>query len=137
MMFDGFEAGCAARTVYGEARGEGADGMKAVAHVLLNRLTDGRWGKSMGAVCLAPYQFSCWNPNDPNRKLMLGLFSGDQALAPAIAAFGDANAEQQAGVDPTGGATHYYADTIPVPNWTVGATQTAHIGHHIFWRNVK
>lgn len=138
-MFDGFEVGCAARTIWGEARGEGADGMRAVAHVLLNRAQDGRWGLSLGAVCLAPYQFSCWNPSDANRQKMLDMFSGDLSLAPAISAFGDANAERQNGVDPTGGATHYHADTIPAPLWAsglLGAIQTAHIGHHIFYKNV-
>jgi len=137
MIFDGFEFGCAARTIWGEARGEGLDGMKAVGHVLLNRVKDGRWGPSLGAVCLAPWQFSCWNIADPNRRPMLSMFSGDPALADATKAFGDANAENEGGMDPTGGATHYYADTIGVPKWTAGATQTAHIGHHIFWRNVK
>ncbi len=137
MTFDGFEFGVAARTIWGEARGEGADGMKAVAHVLLNRVKDGRWGPSLGAVCLAPWQFSCWNIADPNRRPMLSFFSGDQALSAPTAAFGDANAESAAGTDPTGGATHYYADTIAPPAWTKGAAQTAHIGHHLFFKNVK
>jgi N-acetylmuramoyl-L-alanine amidase len=135
-MFDGFEVGCAARTIWGEARGEGAAGMRAVAHVLLNRAQDGRWGLSLGAVCLAPYQFSCWNLKDPNRAKMLGMFSGDIELTAPTAAFGDANAERQQGIDPTGGATHYYADTSHAPDWANGAIQTAHIGHHIFFKHV-
>lgn len=136
-MFDGFESGVASRTIWGEARGEGDSGMQAVAHVLLNRLVDGRWGKTMGLVCLWPAQFSCWNIGDPNRVEMLGLLSGDPLLAGATAAFGNANTEQQTGVDPTAGATHYYADTIAAPFWTKGAKQTAHIGHHLFWKNVR
>lgn len=137
MAFDGFEVGCAVRTIWGEARGEGSDGMKAVGHVLLNRVKDGRWGPSLGAVCLAPWQFSAWNIGDRNRLPMLSLFSGDQALASATAAFGDANAEQQQGIDSTKGATHYFADTIAPPAWSIGATQTAHIGHHVFFKGVK
>ena len=64
----------AARTVYGEARGESEKGRLAVACVLWNRLRAQRphYGrKSLSAVCLKPWQFSCWNRNDPNRdKLM-------------------------------------------------------------------
>ncbi|NSX07100.1 cell wall hydrolase [Pseudomonas lini] len=39
--------------------------------------------------------------------------------------------------DPTGGATHYYATTLPkAPAWTVGAKQTFRLGHHVFFRDV-
>ena len=33
---------------------------------------------SPSSACLAPYQFSCWNPNDPNRSVIeaLGPVSG-------------------------------------------------------------
>lgn len=134
-MFDGFELGCAARTIYGEARGEGDDGMKAVAHVILNRVTDGRWGPSLGSVCLAPYQFSCWNLNDPTRHAMLSMFSGDIVLAAAEAAFGDANAEQQGGTDPTNGATHYRRIGTPAA-WADGHTPCATIGHHEFFKAI-
>lgn len=140
MIFDGFEFGCAARTIWGEARGEGDAGMRAVAHVLLNRLIDGRWGKALGAVCLAPYQFSCWNASDPNRALMLNMFTGNLKLGPCIVAFGDANAERDKGIDPTNGAMWYFADTILPPAWADpahGAVQTAHIGHHIFFKGVR
>ena len=75
MSFDSFETSCAIRTIWGEARGEGEPGMTAVAHVLLNRLKDGRWGTALGSVCLAPYQFSCWNIGDPNRARMLAFAS--------------------------------------------------------------
>lgn len=127
------EVQIAARTIWGEARGEGDAGIGAVAHVLLNRVNDGRWGKTLFEVCTAPWQFSCWNKADPNRPHMLALDDDDPVLQECIAAINYAPGEP----DQTGGATHYYADTIPVPNWTAGATQTAHIGHHVFWRNVK
>ncbi len=39
--------------------------------------------------------------------------------------------------DPTGGATHYYATTMPrPPAWVKGATFTVQIGAHRFYRNV-
>ena len=35
-----------ALTLYGEARGEGVEGRIAVANVIRNRLTSGRWGET-------------------------------------------------------------------------------------------
>ena len=123
--------GTAARTIWGEARGEGAMGMAAVGHVLLNRLATGRWGKTLSDVCLRPYQFSCWNIGDPNRALVLEL--GDVELAAEFAALEEAGAE----VDITGGATHYYAAGTQTPNWVEGADFTVQIGRHRFYTNVR
>jgi len=55
-----------ARTIYDEARGEGLEGMKAVAAVILNR-SDGT-PESMKEICLKPFQFSGWN----NEKMVKG-----------------------------------------------------------------
>ena len=39
--------------------------------------------------------------------------------------------------DPTGGATHYYATTMPkAPGWAARAKQTLKLGHHIFFKDV-
>jgi spore germination cell wall hydrolase CwlJ-like protein len=39
--------------------------------------------------------------------------------------------------NPTGGATHYYATTMPkAPAWTSGAKQTLKLGNHVFFKNV-
>ena len=65
-----------ARTVFGEARGECLSGQEAVASVILNRVAfSGRrggywWGNTVYEVCHKPWQFSCWNQNDPNRRLL-------------------------------------------------------------------
>jgi spore germination cell wall hydrolase CwlJ-like protein len=48
-----------ARTIYDEARGEGYNGMKAVANVILNRSAG--TPESMKAICLKAWQFSGWN----------------------------------------------------------------------------
>jgi spore germination cell wall hydrolase CwlJ-like protein len=48
-----------ARTIYDEARGEGYDGMKMVAKVILNRSAG--TPESMKAICLKAWQFSGWN----------------------------------------------------------------------------
>lgn len=131
-----FSREIAARTVWCEARGEGAAGMAAVAHVLWNRTRDGRWGPSLTSVCLSPYQFSCWNTADPNRWSMGRLADGD----PVLQACRDAIDRAANDADPTGAATHYLtADVLEhgAPLWVTGATRTAQIGHHVFFKGVK
>lgn len=129
-----------ARTLWGEARGEGLAGMVAVAWSIRNRVDDGKdkswWGEGYVGVCQKPYQFSCWNKNDPNYPFL----SGVKPIPAAEFAMCRLAAEQVIGglePDPTGGATHYYATTMPkAPGWTVGAEQTLKLGHHIFFRDV-
>ncbi len=75
-----------ARTIWGEARGEGIAGQIAVGWCIRNRVemdlhNDGRpdwWGEGYEGVCRAPWQFSCWNKNDPNFPYLVG-----QKLIPA------------------------------------------------------
>lgn len=133
-----------ARTLWGEARGEGLQGQIAVAWSIRNRVemdlhNDGKpdwWGEGYAGVCLKAWQFSCWNKNDPNFPYLSGAkqipfreFAQAQIAADLVI-----DGKQP---DPTGGATHYYATTMPKPpNWIVGAKQTLKMGHHIFFRDV-
>ncbi len=48
------------RTIWGEARGEGRNGMLHVGSVILNRVDSGRWDDSIKEVVLAPSQFTTW-----------------------------------------------------------------------------
>jgi len=58
-----------AKTIYGEARGQAVLDRLAVGAVIRERaLRPGWWGRGFEGVCLAPYQFSCWNEGDPNRE---------------------------------------------------------------------
>lgn len=124
----------ALRTLWGEARGEPREGQLAVAHVFLNRVKDGRWGKSLATVCLASMQFSCWNASDPNRALMAAL-QDDGAELEKLKSVLD---EARKGSDPTQGATHYFSTSmIQPPKWSIGATHTGQIGRHRFYRDVK
>lgn len=130
-----------ARTLWGEARGEGPAGQVAVAWTIRNRVNDGNprswWGEGYAGVCQAPWQFSCWNKNDPNYPYL----SGAKQIPPSQYALVMRNAKlvvDGATPDPTGGATHYYAKSMKTaPKWTVGAKQTVTIGNHIFFRDVK
>lgn len=54
-------------TIYGEARGESYEGKVAVASVIMERVKHRAWdGEDIQEVCLMPYQFSCYLPDDPN-----------------------------------------------------------------------
>jgi|TARA_B110001454_G_scaffold188103_1_gene185878 spore germination cell wall hydrolase CwlJ-like protein len=66
-----------AQTILGEARGEGEAGMYAMACVIAQRSI--AWGKTPTQVCLKKWQFSCWNPNDPNRARLPQLLDIPQA----------------------------------------------------------
>lgn len=125
----------AARTMWQECRGEPLEGREAVAHVIKNRLETGRWGPSLASVCLWRGQFSGWYmPHDPNFEGACNLGEGAPALTAMRALIQGAMSGEP---DPTGGATHYYADTIPAPAWVEGATFCCQIGHHRFYKDVK
>lgn len=124
-----FHDGIAARTIFGEARGEGTVGMTAVAHVIKNRLNAGRFGQTVAEVCLAPFQFSAWNQNDPNRKLLLR--ANDNDLTVALGCWRDAFNSS----DPTFGSTHYKVVGVQA-FWSVGHSPAATIGHHEFYNDV-
>lgn len=65
-----------AKTIYGEARGESVETMLAVGWVIRNRLYSGHYGGTYKDVVLQPKQFSCWNKNDPNYKVIKGRIKG-------------------------------------------------------------
>lgn len=129
-----------ARTLWGEARGEGLAGQIAVGWTIRNRVNDGKtnswWGEGYAGVCLKAWQFSCWNKNDPNYPFLSGIkpiSAGEFAIAlRAASAVIDGRAP-----DPTGGATHYYATTMSrAPAWAAKAKQTLTLGHHVFFKDV-
>ena len=100
-----------ARTIYGEARGESISGMEAVASVVLNRVAFAKrrgcfwWGNSIAEVCRAPKQFSCWNRNDPNYRLICRVADTDIVFCICKRIAGRAVAGLLE--DKTNGATHY------------------------------
>jgi len=129
-----------ARTLWGEARGEPVRGIEAVAAVVVNRVRRAVaaggfwWGGSVIAVCRKPWQFSCWNPSDPNRAKLLAVKADDPVFATCLRVARRA----VAGVlpDPTGGATHYHRTGIH-PAWAAGSLPSAEIGRHLFFNDVE
>lgn len=127
-----------ARTLWGEARGEGTAGMEVVASVILNRVQVAQdkggqywWGNDIISVCQKPYQFSCWNRSDPNYRRLLEVTDSNIHFATAIRIARRAVVGTLA--DSTQRATHYHADYI-APSWARGQTPTLTLGRHIFYR---
>jgi spore germination cell wall hydrolase CwlJ-like protein len=121
----------ATMTVYMEASGEGPEGMLAVAYVLVNRKDV--HGGTLASVCLRPFQFSCWNTDDPNRGRIAALNDDDLTLAQAENAVTTAINETES--DPTRGATNYYATSMRTPpDWASRMTFTVEIGKHRFYK---
>lgn len=136
----GGEHDTVARTLWGEARNQGATGMQAVAHVIFNRAADRRWRGQGGlaAICLQPAQFSCWNAADPNRQKCLDVTTADPQFQLAINTVSQVDASRRQsppGTDPTLGATHYHAVGV-LPAWALVGERTVTIGQHIFYRHV-
>lgn len=141
----------AARTLWQEARGEPLSGQQAVAHVIVNRLKDGRWGNTLGSVCLWHAAFSGWfSPrlvggkavHDPNFAAACSLANDDVLLTSLAGLIG---AAMGGAPDPTGGATHYFAKGTPQPDWVGGdpangvpaAYFCGQFGGQLFYKNVK
>lgn len=133
------EADVFARTIWGEARGEGVKGMEAVAAVILNRVAVAEekgsfwWGNNVIQVCQKPYQFSCWNRSDPNFKKLQSVDEKDLHFATALRIA--RRALCGCIKDHTDGATHYHTRDI-LPYWAKGEEPLCEIGHHIFYRLV-
>jgi N-acetylmuramoyl-L-alanine amidase len=126
-----------ARTLWGEARGEGASGMEAVACVILNRVKHAQerggywWGNDIISVCQKPYQFSCWNRSDANYRKLLDVTQKDLHFATALRIARRAVAG--ALTDITNNATHYHEKSIS-PSWSKGETPVFTLNNHIFYR---
>lgn len=127
-----------ARTLYGEARGEGLDGLEAVANTIINRVKVAKekngnfwWGSDIISVCKKPYQFSCWNQNDINKKKLETITTKDKVFATCLRIARKAIA----GIlkDSTHGATHYHTKAIE-PFWAKNQIPDAEIGNHLFYR---
>jgi Cell Wall Hydrolase len=122
---------CLAQAVYYEAAGEGDDGERAVAQVVLNRMRHPGYPAS---VCGVVYQGA-----DRGSGCQF-TFACDGSLlrtpAPSLWARARKIAEQAlAGkvFAPVGHATHYHADYV-LPYWADSLDKTVQIGRHIFYR---
>jgi hypothetical protein len=133
-----------ARTIFGEARGEGIEGMEAVACVIMNRIRAKKWFTgyvikngikipSVAQTCLKKAQFSCWNKNDPNYPLLMKISKSDKLFNQClIIAKRALNAQL---TDFTNGALYYHTKAIK-PKWAIGKSPCYEIKNHLFYNDV-
>jgi spore germination cell wall hydrolase CwlJ-like protein len=112
------------------------EGKLAVAWVVRNRVDDVRWPDTYEDVILQPWQFSCWNPGDPNHHGVLkALHASWNFVDPAwrecrYAAMGVISSWVR---DLTKGANHY--NTLGCdPKWDDRMKLMVVIGHHEFFK---
>ena len=132
-----------ARTIYGEARGEGVQGMQAVGWVIRNRSEidlwgDGRpdwWGETIQEVCFKKWQFSCWNFGDPNRIKLVKLSTLNPMYKLCLNAAAAVLVENLP-ADPTKGACHYHHIRLR-PDWATEAQPSLRLFNHLFYAGIK
>lgn len=134
-------------TVFGEARGAGVEGMRAVADVIRNRVLAKRYG-TWREVCLRKWQFSCWTPvGGPSNYLT--VLAAAKAIVfktappPGLAKCFAIAVETVEGARPdsTIGSTHYmvdslYEDPLKCPRWARRLQPAVQIGSHVFFNDV-
>jgi len=119
------QAGVVALTILAEARGEGKDGMAAVACVIAQRAENR--SITPEKVCLQRKQFSCWNgKTEADLAHLLKLPQAKTAL------WLEANLHRLNRAK-IGYADHYHADYVK-PYWAKGRTPAITIGKHLFYK---
>lgn len=134
-----------AATIWGEARGDGTEGMEAVARVIINRFYARKWFTGyrldngikipdIKQTCLKKYQFSCWNRHDPNFSKILRLTDTDKTfcLCKEIAA----RVISGKLPDFTNNATFYHTRNI-FPEWAKHHSPCYETTHHLFYNDIK
>lgn len=106
------------RVIYGEARGEDFVGQVAVGAVVLNRLKDPRFPKTLRDII---YQAGAFTAVADKQ---IHLDPDDQAYKAAEAAL--------SGEDPTNGAIYYYNPRIATDHWIKSRPVIKRIGNHTF-----
>lgn len=106
------------RVIHGEARGENFEGQVAVGAVVLNRLKDPRFPKTIKAVVYQSGAFTAVNDKqihlDPND---LSYKAAEAALA---------------GLDPSNGALFYFNPRLATDRWIKNRPVIKRIGNHTF-----
>jgi spore germination cell wall hydrolase CwlJ-like protein len=122
---------CLAQAVYYEAAGEGVEGGRAVAQVVLNRLRHPGFPSTVcgvvyeGADRLTGCQFSFACDGSMQRVPIPWLWTRSRQIAEKALA-GEVFA-------PVGHATHYHADYV-LPYWADSLDKSVQVGRHIFYR---
>ena len=125
------ELNCLALNIYHEARNEPDEGQVAVAHVVLNRISDPRFPATVckvirqgGERVRHRCQFSWWCDGRSDRPRNSRKWQSIKSMAEAVY-WGRSQ-------DPTGGALWYHADYVS-PYWGRVFKRSRQIGRHIFY----
>lgn len=122
-----------AETIYGEARGElykfGIASLIAVANVVVNRKRK-NFAKSIHDICTAPYQFSCWNKNDPNYLKIVDKTKDCIVYGKCMEVAENVLLEKWP--DLTDGCDHYHERSIK-PYWAAYISPKRIFGSHYFY----
>lgn len=122
---------CLTQAVYYEARGEGRDGMRAVAQVVLNRARHSAFPSTICAVVFqgagrrTGCQFSFTCDGSMNRPVNSTAWNRARQIA-SEALSGQVYA-------PVGNATHFHTTAVR-PSWRSSLIQVAQVGDHVFYR---
>lgn len=125
------DSDCLAQAVYYEARGEGTDGMRAVAQVILNRVRHPAFPKS---ICGVVYQganrrVSCQFSFTCNGMMGRPVESSAWRRARDVAA----SALEGYVMKSVGTATHFHT-TYVTPRWSNTLVRVATVGDHVFYQ---
>jgi spore germination cell wall hydrolase CwlJ-like protein len=127
---------CLSEALYYEARGEGAQGEKAVAEVVFHRMNTGHYGHSICAVVYegashrgCQFSFACDGDLLHRPREAVAWEKSEQLAAQILT--GEVPLRNS-----TGGATHYHANWVR-PSWAPTLKKTAQIGNHIFYRGSR
>ncbi len=122
---------CLALAVYWEARGEGREGMTAVASVVLNRRAHDAFPSTVCEVVLqggakpgCQFSFWCDGKSDEPRDADLWALALDVAT----------EALEGGAADLTAGALFFHAAALGAPPWRTPRERTVRIGRHIYYR---
>ena len=122
---------CLTQAVYYEARGEGRDGMKAVAQVVINRARHPAFPKTICAVVFqgagrrTGCQFSFTCDGSMRRGVNRGAWNRARQVA-TEALSGSVYA-------PVGNATHFHTTGVS-PRWRSSLIRVSQVGDHVFYR---
>ncbi len=126
-----------ARTLFGEAESQNRLDAQAIAGTIINRIIYPNWPDDAASVCLQPWQYSCWNANDPNRTRIQNAKGKwfDVCKEIAFLSLKGLNAKTE------DGCTHYYATYVKKPRWANGKKPADEVKHanghsHLFFNNI-
>jgi len=133
-----------ARTLYGEARGEGLEGLEAVACVIMNRVKAKKWFTgyiiengtkipNVAQTCLKRAQFSCWNKDDANYPILQKINTDDAIFQCCLTVAERALSGEL--TDFTNGATYYHTKAVK-PKWAKGKSPCYRVKNHLFYNDI-